>query len=340
MHLCATAASRIPCTPLWRNESPNGKRTEIRGVRARAPGALGVLSPIGMNLRTQRNAAGAVAMKATGSPSSIPPSPSTAKTIVDLAAYGTLSTLDSSQLPLGTYVTYVLDQVGQPILRLRKDAIHTANLLANPRCTLFVQPAEYPAHLLARVTLIGSVEPVSSDIAESAAALHKTLHSGGVGVDEPRDDDLYYRLVVDQCFYVGQLSGDSAAEVIPGDLYRDAEADPMRTFASSLVRSMNDDRLEDVIRVCAQEKGVSMDEIYYGEMAWVDKKGVYVRTSAGSGEKLETIRVAFDREVIDERDARSALTMIAQVSWEKDKPYNPVPVILVKDEEEGAAVAS
>lgn len=293
----------------------------------------------GMNLRMRKNAAGAVAVQAAGNSSSIPPSPSTAKTIVDLAAFGTLSTLDSSQLPLGTYITYVLDQVGQPILRLRRDAIHTANLLANPRCTLFVQPAEHPAHLLARVTLIGSVEPVSSEIAESAAALHKTLHSGGVGVDEPRDDDLYYRLVVDRCFYVGQLSGDSAAEVIPGDLYRDAEADPMRTFASSLVRSMNEDRLEDVIRVCAQEKGVSMDEIYYGEMAWVDKKGVYIRTSGGSGEVLETIRVAFDREVIDERDARSALTMIAQVSWEKDKPYNPVPVTVVKDDEE-AAVAS
>jgi putative heme iron utilization protein len=263
---------------------------------------------------------------------SIPDSPSTAKTIVDLAAYGTLSTLSAdNQLPLGTYVTYVLDQVGQPILRLRKDAIHTQNLMANPRCSLFVQPADYPAHLLARVTLIGSVEPVSAEIAESAAALHRTLHSGGVGVDEPRDDDLYYRMVVDECFYVGQLSGESAAEVVPGDAYRNAEADPMRTFASSLVKSMNEDRLEDVIRVCAQEKGVGMDDIYYGEMAWIDKKGVYMRASVGSEQALETIRVAFDREVIDERDARSALTMIAQVSWEKDKPYQPVPVAVVRE---------
>jgi putative heme iron utilization protein len=265
------------------------------------------------------------------SASSIPDSPSTAKTIVDLAAYGTLSTLSSDQLPLGTYVTYVLDQVGQPILRLRKDAIHTKNLMKNPRCSLFVQPAEYPAHLLARVTLIGSVEPVSQEIAESAAALHKTLHSGGVGVDEPRDDDLYYRMVVEDCFYVGQLSGDSAAEVVPGDDYRSADPDPMRSFASSLVKSMNEDRIEDVIRVCAQEKGVSMDDVYFGEMAWIDKKGVYMRASLSNGEKLETIRVDFDRDVIDERDARSALTMIAQVSWEKDKPYQPVPVVPVAD---------
>ena len=264
--------------------------------------------------------------------SSIPASPATAKTIVDLAAYGTLSTFDNSGLPLGTYVTYVLDQVGQPILRLRSDAIHTANLMSNPRCSLFVQPAEYPAHLLARVTLIGAVEPVAPEIAESAAALHKTLHSGGIGVDEPRDDDLYYRMIVDECFYVGQLSGDAAAEVIPGEEYCNAEADPMRTFASSLVKNMNEDRLEDVIRVCAQEKGVGMDDVYYGEMAWIDKKGVYMRASMGSGERMETIRVPFDRDVIDERDARSALTMIAQVSWEKDKPYQPVPVAIVSDD--------
>ena len=50
--------------------------------------------------------------------------------------------------------------------------------------------------------------------------------------------------------------------------------------------------------------------------------------------------IAAIRDVIDERDARSALTMIAQVSWEKDKPYNPTPVAVVKDEQEEARVAS
>ena len=326
---CVSASSVAKSAPRRLQKTANaGKRSNLSV--ARAPGALGMPGNARMNRRMQRNMASITTM---ATHPSIPDSPSTAKTIVDLAAYGTLSTIDGTHLPLGTYVTYVLDQVGQPILRLRKDAIHTANLMANPRCSLFVQPAEYPAHLLARVTLIGTVEPVSTEIAESAAALHQTLHSGGVGVDEPREDDLYYRMVVDECFYVGQLSGDSAAEVIPGDAYRQAEADPMRTFASTLVKSMNEDRLEDVIRVCAQEKGVSMEDIYYGEMAWVDKKGVYMRASAGSGEKLETIRVAFDRDVVDERDARSALTMIAQVSWEKDKPYNPVPVAVAKEEE-------
>ncbi|KAI8104473.1 hypothetical protein M9434_003028 [Picochlorum sp. BPE23] len=254
----------------------------------------------------------------------------TARTIVDLAAYGTLSTVGENGIPLGTYVTYVLDQVGQPILRLRKDAVHTANVLRENRCSLFVQPAEYPAHMLARVTLIGCVEPVSEEIAASAAELHRTLHSGGVGVDEPKDDDLYYRLVVDECFYVGQLAGNSAAEVLSGDEYRNACADPTRTFAASLVKSMNTDRFEDVVRICSQKMQVDMDEIVRAEMAWIDKQGVYMKVSAGG--PLQTIRVPFERPIEDERDARSALTMMAQVAWETDRPYAPVPAVTVSSE--------
>lgn len=81
----------------------------------------------------------------------------TARTILDIAQHGTISTMSESGLPLGTYVTYTLDTDGQPILRLRADAVHTSNLLRNPRCSLFVQPPDNPARRLARATLIGEV---------------------------------------------------------------------------------------------------------------------------------------------------------------------------------------
>ena len=91
-----------------------------------------------------------------------PSAAETARTIVDLVAHGTLCTLSPDGVPLGTYVSYVLDAAGQPILRLRADAVHTANLQRDPQCSLFVQPGEHSARLLARVTLIGAVEPVSA----------------------------------------------------------------------------------------------------------------------------------------------------------------------------------
>ena len=88
-----------------------------------------------------------------------PSAAETARTILDLSESGTLCTSQSDGTPLGTYTTFVLDQLGQPILRLRSDAVHTANLSREPRCSLFVQPSTHPARLLARATLIGIAEP-------------------------------------------------------------------------------------------------------------------------------------------------------------------------------------
>ena len=74
-----------------------------------------------------------------------PQSAETARTIVDIVAHGTLSTLSEEGLPLGTYCNYVLDDQGMPILRLRADAVHTANLLRSPQCSLFIQPGTHVA---------------------------------------------------------------------------------------------------------------------------------------------------------------------------------------------------
>ena len=38
----------------------------------------------------------------------------------------------------------------------------------------------------------------------------------------------------------------------------------------------------------------------------------------------QVVRVTFAREVTDERDARSTLTMLAQVAWERERSYIPV----------------
>jgi len=267
-----------------------------------------------------------VCMASSNGSTSAAPKPTaaeTARTIVDLVAHGTLCTSTEDGVPLGTYVSYVLDQVGQPILRLRTNAVHTANLSRDPKCSLFVQPGEHPARLLARVTLIGHVEPVPEDVAQTAADLHTTLHAGGVGVDAPQPTDIYFRLVVDRCFYVGQLSGDSSAEVIDGGQYRFAEADPLRTCTAALTQQMNSNRLEDVMRISGHAIGMGMEDMYYAELLWVDRLGAYFR-AVGQGGEQRTLRVPFEREVEDEREARSALTMMAQVAWELERPYNPV----------------
>lgn len=271
----------------------------------------------------RRAAACAAAAVGVGADSPKPSAAETARTIVDLVAHGTLCTVGDDGVPLGTYVSYVLDEGGQPILRLRADAVHTANLARTPQCSLFVQPGEHPARLLARVTLIGGVAPVDEDVAARAAELHGTLHAGGMGVDAPQPEDLYFRLNVDRCFYVGQLSGASAAEAITGSEYRAADADPLRTCAAVLAEQMNSARLDDVMRIASRALGASFEDLAYAELLWVDRLGVYLQ-AVGQDGGAGALRVPFAREIADERDARSALTMMAQVAWEAERPYNPV----------------
>ena len=40
--------------------------------------------------------------------------------------------------------------------------------------------------------------------------------------------------------------------------------------------------------------------------------------------RAQVVRVTFAREVVDERDARSTLTMLAQLAWERERNYVPV----------------
>lgn len=265
--------SPLQHAPALPRRAPAAQPLPARGALQCAAAATNGAAPAATN----GNGNGAAA-------SSRPSAAETARTIVDLAAHGTLCTLSEDGIPLGTYVSYVLDQEGQPILRLRADAVHTANLVgrraggergaptlqllhnwvrtllrirmgalfhatnarspAGPllqardaKCSLFVQPSEYPARLLARVTLIGAVEPVSAEVAERAAALHNTLHAGGVGVDAPQPSDLYFRLKVGaaECVCMWWRRGPSSAVRAAAGTERAAgSVPPCHTPSSSL----------------------------------------------------------------------------------------------------------
>ena len=68
-------------------------------------------------------------------------------------------------------------------------------------------------------------------------------------------------------------------------------------------------------------------------MTWVDRLGFDLSVAAKSSmedegpAKLLEIRIPFEREVADEREARSALTMMAQVAWEAERNYSSEPTI-------------
>lgn len=64
----------------------------------------------------------------------------------------------------------------------------------------------------------------------------------------------------------------------------------------------------------------------YAELLWLDRLGMYIRSEV-AGSAPAVVRVPFYRPVLDERDARSVITMAAQIAWERDRSYTP-PVLM------------
>lgn len=206
------------------------------------------------------------------------------------------------------------------------------------------QPFAQPSDLLSRATLLGSAQALAADedarVRQLFAAAHgPSTHSG---VDAPRDDDLFLRLAVDRVFFVGGLGSvrcagsardaslnpkqDAQAEVVSGEAYRAAAADPLRKLAPQLVRLMNDERVEDVRLFCESGGVAGAAQV---RMLWLDRLGFDVRASLADGE-VKDVRITWRRPVEKEQDALSQLTLLAQQLWEESssgRAYKPAPVL-------------
>src|SRR5208282_856052 len=81
------------------------------------------------------------------------------RTLMSLTSVATLSTLSRKHpgFPFGSLMPFALDTSGRPIFLISNMAMHTQNLKADPRCSLFVGQAGTDGDALgaARATLIG-----------------------------------------------------------------------------------------------------------------------------------------------------------------------------------------
>jgi len=62
------------------------------------------------------------------------------RTLLSLVSVATLSSLSRKQpgYPFGSLMPFALDSAGRPIFLISKMAMHTQNLIGDPRCSLFV----------------------------------------------------------------------------------------------------------------------------------------------------------------------------------------------------------
>jgi putative heme iron utilization protein len=153
---------------------------------------------------------------------------------MSLTLVATLSTISRKHagFPFGSLMPFAVDSLGRPIFLISNMAMHTQNLKADSRCSLFVGQAGADGDALgtARATLIGNAEPLpESDVAgvrEKYLARHENSH---YWVDF--SDFSFFRLQPIDLYYVG---GFGVMGWVEARNYEHAAPDPLAEAAPGM----------------------------------------------------------------------------------------------------------
>lgn len=248
---------------------------------------------------------------ATGTESNLP-EPSfaeRARTLVHLGRTGTLSSHSrhAAGYPFGSVAPYGVDALGRPTLLISTMAMHTQNLLADPRASLLVQQrgADESPLALGRVTLVGDAGRVPdaeiADVRADYLGRHPDAqHWVGFG------DFAFYRLDVREVYFVG---GFGAMGWVEAAQYGSAEADPLAESERAILDHMNADHADALRLYCSAFAGIEADE---ATMLSCDRMGFRVRARTAS--ELRGVRINFPREARSAEEARVVLVEMVRAA--------------------------
>jgi heme iron utilization protein len=224
------------------------------------------------------------------------------RTLMSLTSVATLSTQSRKHpgFPFGSLMPFALDTSGRPIFLISNLAMHTQNLKADPRCSLFVGQAGADGDALgaARATLIGNAEPVpENDVADARERYLARHENSRYWVDF--SDFSFFRLEPIDLYYVG---GFGVMGWVEARDYEHAAPDPLAEAAPGILAHMNADHVDAMILLAGLHAGIEATE---ATMTSVDRLGFSLRLKTTNG--VKGARVNFLREVATPQDTREVL---------------------------------
>jgi len=240
-----------------------------------------------------------------------------ARTLLHLASVATLSTVSRKQpgFPFGSLMPYALDDAGRPLFLISTMAMHTQNLKADPRASLFVTQPAVDGDVLgaARVTLVGNVQQIAEEEKPEVRALYLKAHSNShYWVDF--NDFAFFRLEPVDVYYVG---GFGVMGWVTALDYASAAPDPLAGAAQGILDHMNADHPDALILLTKTHAGLEAES---ATMTSVDRLGFHVRAVTPAG--IKGARIAFLREAKTAGDTRSVLVEMVKLARQSE----PLPV--------------
>lgn len=229
-----------------------------------------------------------------------------AKTLVYLQQTGSLSTLSRKQpgWPFGSVMPYGLDAEGQPLFLISTMAMHTQNLLGDPRASLLVTPPESRSDPLgaARVTLMGAVTKVPKEESTEVRARYLERHANAsYWVDY--QDFSFFRMAIAEMYFVGGFG--SMGWVTQAD-YAAAAVDPLAEVSSDLIRELNTQQAETLLLLA---RALGDVEAQQATVTALDRFGFHLRLTTPG--RMQGGRVAFLAPVRNELEVRAGLAGLA-----------------------------
>jgi putative heme iron utilization protein len=192
---------------------------------------------------------------------------------------------------------YGLDERGNPTFLISTMAMHTQNVLGDPRASLLVtEPGASKDPLGAgRVTLMGRVsKTIENGIRESYLARHA---NASYWVDFK--DFAFFRLDVMDVYFVG---GFGVMGWVEAEEYARAAPDPLADAAEGILDHMNADHVDAMLLLA---RGLGGIEGRDARMTAVDRLGFHLRLETSDG--MRGLRIPFSREVRSPSETREVL---------------------------------
>lgn len=224
------------------------------------------------------------------------------RTLLHLQALATLSTLSRKQpgFPFGSLMPYALDVEGRPLFLISNMAMHTQNIKADARASLFITqpPADGDPLGAARATLIGNILQVSDEDKAAVRELYLARHENShYWVDFA--DFSFFRMDILDVYYVG---GFGVMGWVTASDYTLAAPDPLADSAPGILAHMNADHGEAMILLARTHSQLEATE---ATMTSVDRLGFHLRLKTADG--IKGTRINFPNEVHTPIETRAAL---------------------------------
>jgi heme iron utilization protein len=233
------------------------------------------------------------------------PEPSHAERVRTLASLTSVATLSTSSrkhpgYPFGSLMPFALDPAGRPIFLISSMAMHTQNLKADPRCSLFIGQSVADGDSLgaSRATIIGHAEQVGEGEAAAVRQIYLARHENSRYWADFSDFS-FFRLRPIDLYYVG---GFGVMGWVEAREYETAAPDPLAEAEPGILAHMNSDHVDSMVILAWSEAQI---EATTATMTTVDRLGFSLRLKTDDG--MKGARINFPREVSTPQDTRKIL---------------------------------